>query len=156
MQAAANAALGGGDEFPPPDNNLTRRVVVDLPNVVGQSVGDATATLERAGFSVNVSAPVDSDAAEGIIATQDPGAGQVSSGTTVTISPSNGQGATVPDVTGKSPADAIEALKAAGFTTVSPHASCSAGDDDKKTVTGTTPAAGTATKKSTAVTVKCA
>ncbi|GGD83622.1 transglycosylase domain-containing protein [Microbacterium murale] len=155
MQAAANAVLGGGDQFPAPDNNLTRRVLVDLPNVVGQSVADATSTLEGAGFSVNVGAPVDSDAAEGIVATQDPGAGQVSSGTTVTISPSNGQGATVPDVSGKPLADAVEALKAAGFTSVTPHASCAAGDDDDKTVNSTTPAAGTATKKSTAVTVKC-
>lgn len=156
MQAAANAVLGGGDEFPPPDNNLTRRVLVDLPSVVGQSVADATATLEGAGFSVNVGAPVDSDAAAGIVAAQDPGAGQTSSGATVTISPSNGQGATVPDVAGQGLADAVEALKAAGFTSVTPHASCSAGDDDdKKTVTSTTPAAGTATKKSTAVTVKC-
>ncbi|MDP3950204.1 PASTA domain-containing protein, partial [Microbacterium sp.] len=156
MQAAANAALGGGDEFPRPDDNLTRRVLVDLPNVVGQTVGDATATLESAGFSVNVGPEVDSDAAKGIIATQDPGAGQVSSGTTVTISPSNGQGATVPDVSGKPLADAVEALKAAGFTSVTAHASCSAGDDDDaKTVKSSSPAAGTATKKSTAVTVKC-
>lgn len=154
MQAAANAALGGGDQFPRPDNNLTRRVLVDLPNVVGQSVSDATSTLERAGFSVNVGPEVDSDAAKGIIATQDPGAGQASSGTTVTISPSNGLGASVPDVSGQSLADAVEAMKAAGFTSVTPHASCAAGDDDK-TVKSTTPAAGTATKKSTAVTVKC-
>ncbi|MGV2985611.1 transglycosylase domain-containing protein [Microbacterium sp. AGC85] len=155
MQYTANQVLGGGDRFPEPDPNLSRRILVDLPSVVGQSVADATATLENAGFSVSVGPEVDSDAAKGIIAKQDPGAGQVSSGTTVTISPSNGQGATVPDVSGSKLADAVEALKAAGFTTVSPHASCSAGDDDKKTVTSTTPAAGTATKKSTAVTVKC-
>ncbi|MDQ0642424.1 transglycosylase domain-containing protein [Microbacterium murale] len=153
MQTEADRVLGGGDEFPGPDRNLTKEVWVDLPNVLGQTVADATATLENAGFSVRVADPVDSDAAAGIVATQDPGAGQVSSGTTVTISPSNGQGATVPDVTGKKLAEAVEALKAAGFVSVTPHASCTG--DDAKAVKSTSPAAGTATKKTTAVTVKC-
>src|SRR5690606_8638742 len=53
MQAAANQLLGGGDQFPKPDQNLTRRVLADLPSVVGQSVEDATRTLEEAGFSVS-------------------------------------------------------------------------------------------------------
>lgn len=153
MQYTANQVLGGGDDFPDPDGNLTRRVLTDLPSVVGQSVEDATWTLENAGFSVNVGPEVDSDAATGIIATQDPGAGQVSSGTTVTISPSNGLGATVPDVSGQSPGDAVEALKAAGFTSVTPHSSCTG--PGKDAVKSTSPAAGTATKKTTAVTVKC-
>lgn len=125
--------------------------MVDLPNVVGQSVADATATLEDAGFSVNVGAPVDSDVAAGLIVTQDPGAGQASSGSTVTISPSNGAGGTVPDVSGQSLADAVAALKAAGFARVATHSSCSGDDVVKNTI----PAAGSPAKKTTAVTVKC-
>lgn len=151
MQFTANQVLGGGDEFPEPDNNLTRPVLVDLPNVVGQSVADATSTLEYAGFSVNVGAPVDSDAAVGTIVTQDPGAGQASSGTTVTISPSNGTGVTVPDVSGQSLDDAIASLKAAGFARVATHSSCNGND----VVNNTIPAAGSPAKKTTAVTVKC-
>src|SRR5690606_27135446 len=41
MQGAANAVYGG-DQFPEPDRNLTRRVMKDLPNVVGKSVEEAT------------------------------------------------------------------------------------------------------------------
>jgi len=152
MQAAADALLGGGEEFPQPDQNLTRRVLVDLPSVVGMSVDDATGTLQRYGFSVNVGSPVDSDLAEGMIATQDPGAGQVSSGTSVTISPSNGQGARVPGVVGKKAKDAVETLHAAGFNNVSQHPSCN--DDDAK-VASQTPAADASANKSATVTLKC-
>ncbi|WP_460802661.1 transglycosylase domain-containing protein [Microbacterium sp. GXF6406] len=152
MQRAANEALGGGDPFPEPDKNLTRRVLVNLPSVIGQSIEDATKTLEEAGFSVTVGDPVDSDAPEGQIAEQDPGAGQVSSGTTVTISPSNGKGATVPDVTGSAPDEAVAALHAAGFLNVSLHGSCRGPGSE---VENTSPSAGSAASKSTTVTVKC-
>src|SRR5690606_29580626 len=126
--------------------------LVDLPNVVGMSIEDATRTLEGADFSVNVGPPVDSDAPEGTIAEQDPGAGQVASGTTVTISPSNGDGATVPDVTGQVPAKAVSGLHSAGFNNVTLHPSCNANGAE---VTSTSPAAGTAAKKSATVTVRC-
>ncbi|MGO2746346.1 transglycosylase domain-containing protein [Microbacterium sp.] len=152
MQAAADALLGGGDEFPQPDQNLIRRVLVDLPSVVGMSVDDATYTLENSGFSVNVGTPVDSDLAVGTIATQDPGAGQVSSGTSVTISPSNGQGATVPDVVGQKAKAAVDALHAAGFNNVSQHPSCN--EDDAK-VASMSPASGSASNKTATVTLKC-
>jgi beta-lactam-binding protein with PASTA domain len=49
--------------------------------------------------------PVDGTEAAGTIIQQDPGAGRVAGGTTVTIRPSNGQGIAVPAVSGK-PADA--------------------------------------------------
>ncbi|WP_417511054.1 transglycosylase domain-containing protein [Microbacterium sp.] len=152
MQAAANALLGGGDEFPAPDQNLTRRVLVDLPSVVGLPVEEATSTLERAGFSVNVGAPVDSDLAPGLIAAQDPGAGQVSSGTSVTISPSNGQAAALPDVVGQKAKAAVDSLHVAGFNNVSQHPSCNA--DDAKIVS-MSPAAGTAANKTATVTLTC-
>jgi len=150
MQAAANALFGGGDQFPPPDNNLTRRVLVDLPSVVGQSVEDATSTLQRAGFGVNVGDPVDSDHPEGIVAEQNPGAGQVSSGTTVTISPSSGkpEEKDVPNVVGSSFAEAKSAIEDAGFAVS--ERNCS--DDD--TVTAQNPRPGAATAGST-VTVVC-
>ncbi|MGP6172324.1 transglycosylase domain-containing protein [Microbacterium sp. A196] len=152
MQAAADALLGGGDEFPAPDQNLIRRVLVDLPSVVGLPVEDATSTLERAGFSVNVGAPVDSDLAPGIVAAQDPGAGQVSAGTSVTISPSNGQAAALPDVVGQKAKAAVDALHAAGFNNVSQHPSCNA--DDAKIVS-MSPAAGTAVNKTATVALTC-
>ncbi|MGM7668468.1 transglycosylase domain-containing protein [Microbacterium sp. A93] len=152
MQYAANQLLGGGDNFPQPDSNLTRRILTDLPGVVGQTIEDATRTLEDAGFSVDVGDAIDSDIAEGLVAAQDPGAGQAPGGTTVTLSPSNGQSATVPDVTGESLQSAINTLNAAGYGNVSPHGSCAKPDAE---VESTSPSAGTAANKSTTVTIKC-
>lgn len=153
VQRAANEVFDGGDEFPQPDANLTRRQLADLPSVVGQTVADATTTLEAAGFSVNVGPEMDSDLAAGVVAQQDPAAGQVSSGTTVTISPSNGQGATLPDVAGQGPDAAVDALHAAGFPNVSLDGSCRGKDGVK--VASMSPAAGSAVNKSATVTLKC-
>lgn len=152
MQAAANALYGGGDAFPGPDGNLTRRVLVDLPSVVGLSTEEAKKTLEDADFSVTVGPAVDSDLAAGLIAAQSPGAGQVASGTSVTISPSNGQGGTLPNVVGEDPADAVNALHAAGYNNVSQHPSCLSSNAE---VTSMTPAAGAAVNKSTTITLRC-
>lgn len=153
MQYAADQLLGGGDQFPQPDSNLTRRILTNLPSVVGQTIEDATRTLESAGFSVAVGDAIDSDIAEGLVAAQDPGAGQAPGGTTVTLSPSNGQGTTVPDVSGDDLQDAINTLNAAGFGNVFPSASCS-GEEDPE-VKSTSPAAGSAATKSTTVTINC-
>ena len=118
---------------------------------VGQTVEEATATLERAGFQVSVGDPVDSDKATNIVVEQSP-SGQATAGATITISPSNGNGATVPDVTGQSPTEANAALVAAGFTTVEREGSCNAED---ATVTATTPAANSAATKATPIRVSC-
>ncbi|SDS16192.1 transglycosylase domain-containing protein [Microbacterium paraoxydans] len=149
-QHAANQAYGG-DRFPEPDGNLIRQIRVDVPDVVGQTVEEATATLERAGFQVSVGDPVDSDKATNIVVEQSP-SGQAAAGATITISPSNGNGATVPDVTGQSPTEANAALVAAGFTTVEREGSCNAED---ATVTATTPAANSAATKATPIRVSC-
>ena len=104
-------AVYGGDAFPQPDNDLTKTVLTDLPNVVGKSVDEATKILQEAGFDVIVGAPVDSTEAAGIVAAQNPGAGKVAGGTAITISPSNGQGVTVPsDVAGKPIGEALSYL----------------------------------------------
>lgn len=150
MQAAANALLGGGDQFPQPDQNLTRRVLADLPSVVGLSIDDATSRLEQAGFSVSVADPVDSDVAEGMIAEQDPGAGQVPTGTTVTITPSTGKApaVSVPNVVGDKYSQAKKALEDAGFDVSGPG--CKGGDE----VAAQVPGPGSAPPGST-VTVAC-
>ncbi|GAT73910.1 Membrane carboxypeptidase [Microbacterium sp. HM58-2] len=150
MQRAANS-LYGGDDFPPPDNNLSRQVLTAVPDVVGKSIEEATSILEGAGFSVTVGAPVDSDRPANTVAAQDP-SGQAAGGATVTISPSNGQGTSVPDVTGQSKADAQNALFGAGFTAIDFNGSCNPPDAKVKS---TNPAAGTATNKSTEIKVQC-
>ena len=152
-QEAANAAYGG-DAFPEPDSNLTRVVLRDLPSVIGMSVDQATATLDAAGFSVNVGDPVDSAEAAGIVAAQNPAAGRVGGGTVVTINPSNGQGIAVPDVNGKQLDKAISDLRAAGFGNVQPGTcteDATAGVQGK--ATGTSPGAGTVVNRNSAITV---
>ncbi|MDD7929218.1 transglycosylase domain-containing protein [Microbacterium thalli] len=153
MQRAANAKFGG-DPFPAPDSNLTKNILTDLPNVVGQSVEEAERALQAAGFSVNVASPTDSTEPAGRIVSQDPGPGRAPGGTTVTITPSNGEGATVPPVTGN-PQEAERQLRAAGFTSVT--TACTQQEDAAQpTVTGTDPAAGTGVGRSTQITIQYA
>jgi len=149
MQRAAND-LYGGDAFPAPDNNLSRQILTDVPNVVGMTVDAATQALRDRGFQVTVGAPVDGPEGDVIVA-QDP-AGQAANGATVTISPSNGQAATVPDITGQSKSNAQNALFGAGFSSISFDNSC---NPPGSTVESTNPAANTATNKSTSITVTC-
>jgi membrane peptidoglycan carboxypeptidase len=150
-QAAANAAYGGND-FPRPDDKLTRRVLVEVPNVVGMTMEEAESTLKSKGFGVAVGAAVDSDKPANIVVAQDP-QGQTAGGSTITISPSNGQGTTVPaGLVGMSRSDASAALTAAGFTSIAIDNSC---NPPTAVVSATDPAPGTATSKSTPVTVTC-
>lgn len=144
--AAANS-LYGGDGFPAPDPNLTKTVLYDLPNVVGQSIEAATKTLEEAGFEVIVGEAVDSTEGAGIVAQQDPGAGKVAGGTAVTIRPSNGQGVSVPAVSG-SVDQARSALQGAGLNVAGGTCSNPAAT---ATVTGTNPGAGTVVARGSTV-----
>ncbi|MCR2812755.1 transglycosylase domain-containing protein [Microbacterium sp. zg.Y1090] len=164
LQRAANAKYGG-DQFPGPDANLSRRVYADLPNVVGLTVEQATDVIQDAGFSVIVGDPVDGVEPAGTVTVQDPGPGRVPGGTTVTIRPSNGQGIAVPTVAGMSADKARDALRSAGFTAITPcPAPTPPGDDDddedarppsQPKVTGTDPAAGTVTGRSAQITLIC-
>jgi membrane peptidoglycan carboxypeptidase len=147
-------AVYGGDAFPEPDSDLTRVVLRDLPSVIGMSVDQATATLNAAGFDVNVGDPVDSAEAAGIIAAQNPGAGRVSGGSVITINPSNGQGIAVPDVNGKQLDKAVSDLRSAGFGNVQPGTcteDATAGAQGK--ATGTNPGAGTVVNRNSSITV---
>jgi membrane peptidoglycan carboxypeptidase len=152
MQRAANAEYGG-QAFPEPDRELTKRTFVNLPNVVGQDVDAATATLRGAGFSVSVGEPVDATEAEGTIVAQTPGAGRVVAGTTVTISPSNGEGVTVPGV-GGTPQEAVAALQAAGFSNFQAQCTDNEGAPPQGVVTGTDPAAGSTVSRDDTITVQ--
>lgn len=151
MQRTANAWYGG-DPFPQPDKNLIRTILKDLPDVVGKTIEDATKTLTDAGFTVTVGAPVDSNLPTDQIAAQSPGAGRVAGGATVTISPSNGQGATVPDVVGEKASKAQSELASAGLSNLAWDASCGLPNAE---VESTNPAAGTAVNRSTTIAVVC-
>ncbi|MEZ0093735.1 Stk1 family PASTA domain-containing Ser/Thr kinase [Streptacidiphilus sp. EB129] len=91
---------------------------VDLPNVVGESVDQATQDLQNAGFTVQLDPnQVYSDQADaGQVAAQSPSGSQAAQGSTVTLTVSKGQQqATVPDVSGMTEKDARKALEQAGF-----------------------------------------
>ena len=151
VQRAADDVYGG-DRFPDPASNLLRTQQRDLPNVVGQSIDAATTTLQNAGFRVTVGDPVDSPSGPDTVATQNPGAGSAPAGSQITLSPGNGQGATVPNVGGQTVPAAQAALNAAGFTNVSIGACQPEGNaPNEGQVTSTNPAAGTATNKSAAI-----
>nr|WP_315266878.1 transglycosylase domain-containing protein [Microbacterium lemovicicum] len=144
----------GGDDFPDVDSSFTRQRFDDLPNVIGQSIDQATSTLRNAGFDVTVGDAIDSAEPEGTIAAQEPGAGRAVAGSNITISPSNGQGATVPGVTGELQ-KAVSDLRSAGFGNVQPG-TCTVdpnAEGNKKIATGTNPASGTAVSKNAAITV---
>ena len=152
-QRVANS-IYGGDEFATPDNDLIKTVLTDLPNVVGMTIDDAKRALDAAGFEGVVGEPVDSPAAEGLVAAQSPGAGRVAGGSTVTINPSNGQGVAVPDVAGRSLRDAKDALRSAGFGNVVDGAcTVDAGAGTQQKATGTTPAAGSLVNRNAAIAV---
>ncbi len=153
IQAAANSVYGG-DRFADADSNLMRQVLVELPSVVGKGIDDARQTLVNAGFEVVVGDPVDSAEAEGIIAAQNPAAGRVAGGTTVTINPSNAQGTSVPDVTGQPLDKAVSDLRGAGFGSVTPGTcTADASADGGPRVTSTSPSAGSAVNRNTAISV---
>jgi eukaryotic-like serine/threonine-protein kinase len=91
---------------------------VDVPDLTGLPVQDATAALDAEGLKVKVLPDrVDSPEPEGDIAHQSPGQGaQVAEGDTITLTVSKGpRMIDVPDVTGKDVDEATSLLKGAGF-----------------------------------------
>ncbi|MFJ1912103.1 Stk1 family PASTA domain-containing Ser/Thr kinase [Streptomyces sp. NPDC088147] len=91
---------------------------VDVPDVTGESVEDATAELEDQGLTVKVAAErVNSPEDAGSVARQSAAEGaQLARGDTVTLTVSQGpRMISVPDVTGKTTDEATKLLKEAGF-----------------------------------------
>lgn len=91
---------------------------VEVADVTGASVEDATAELEEAGLKVKIaSAQVNSEFDKGLVAKQSPGEGrEAAEGDTVTLTISKGpELIEVPDVVGDSVDDAKQALEDAGF-----------------------------------------
>ncbi|MEV4436404.1 Stk1 family PASTA domain-containing Ser/Thr kinase [Streptomyces sp. NPDC049555] len=91
---------------------------ISVPDVTGLSVADATARLRDAGLAVKVAdEQVFSDKPKGAVAQQTPGKGQTAGeGDEITVTVSKGKEMViVPDVTGRSEAEAKKILQAAGF-----------------------------------------
>lgn len=90
---------------------------VDVPNVIGQNVDDATALLESAGLDPKT-AFEENDGTPNVVFAQDPQAGtKVDRGDDITIRVSKGPSAVeVPNVVGREAGDAQRILETAGFT----------------------------------------
>jgi eukaryotic-like serine/threonine-protein kinase len=97
---------------------VSRGAPVEIPDVAGSSVEDATAALEDEGLKVEIASErVNSEFDKGMVAEMSPGAGkQAGTGDTVTLTLSKGpEMIEVPDVVGDSVDDAKQKLEDAGF-----------------------------------------
>ncbi|MBP0462114.1 Stk1 family PASTA domain-containing Ser/Thr kinase, partial [Streptomyces montanisoli] len=97
---------------------VSRGSAVDVPDVTGEDVHEATADLADAGLRAKIATRrVESDQDAGAVARQSPAeGGQLAEGDTVTLTLSKGpKMVAVPDVTGRSADDATKALEDAGF-----------------------------------------
>ncbi len=72
---------------------------VQLGDVTGQPVADATATLEGSGFKVTTK-EADSGEDQGQVLSQSPNPGRVAKGATITLTVSKGNQISMPDITG--------------------------------------------------------
>ena len=106
----------------PPGTAVTVQVssgagTVAVPDVTGQTEGEARAALESAGFTVNVQPQSSSDVEAGRVISTNPGPGsELEPGSTVTIVVSSGPSqVTVPSVEGLSEENAIGQIEGAGL-----------------------------------------
>jgi beta-lactam-binding protein with PASTA domain/predicted Ser/Thr protein kinase len=118
---------------------------IAVPNVVGLSEDRARQTLKNAGFTSVSSRPADSLEDQGNVVAVDPAEGQqAAKNTTITLQVSTGT-IKIPDVTGKTEADARKALTDAGFSAGQVQSvPVDAGTATPGSVVRTDPGAGTA------------
>ena len=132
VQGAINAQYGGGAFGAPPARLLTGSGV-KLPDVTGQTAEQAKLLLEGLGFKFEISGNIDSEIEIDRVASMSfPVDTLLARGTTVSVTISNGNVGTVPDVT-TTPmllADALIAFTDAGFTNVTTECSELKPEDD--------------------------
>lgn len=115
IMSVANAKYGG-DTFQEASNTVLRAVQVAVPDLRGKTMAEAQSTLTAAGFTFADGGVVDSEMPAGTVASTDPAGGSnADRGSTVTVSSSNGTGVVVPDVVGKTEAEARAILSAAPY-----------------------------------------
>ena len=136
----------GGDEFPEPDQSAFKEVLVDVPQVAGLSLDAARQAIEAAGFVFEDGGQQDSNLPQGTVSGTDP-SGQAGRGSTIRVFTSNGNGTTVPDLTGMNALQAKAALDAAGLKMKG------GGGNPTGTVESQNPAPNTAAKRGDEVTV---
>jgi serine/threonine-protein kinase len=110
---------------------------VEVPNLRGEAPNDAVQALQELGFQVNQNAEqVDGGGQPGSVAGTNPAAGtRAQRGSQVTIQLSRGNRATVPDVVGKQPQEALAELAQAGLFNIQLNEDKDADQDDENKVT---------------------
>ena len=136
----------GGDAFPEPDPKAFKQVMVDVPQVAGLPLDAAKQAIEAAGFVFEDGGPQESGLPAGQVIGSDP-SGQAGRGTTIRVFTSNGQGLSVPDLTGMNVLQAKAALDAVGLRMKG------GGGSPTGTVTSQDPAPGSPVKRGDDVTV---
>ena len=87
---------------------------IQLPDVTGQSVGDATSTLQGSGFKVTTK-EADSAKEQGEVLSMSPNPGRIAKGSTVTLTVSKGNQIVMPDITGMTVEQARTKLNQLGW-----------------------------------------
>jgi serine/threonine-protein kinase len=125
---------------------------IAVPDLIGQKRGDAMSTLAAVGLTASVT-EVPSDQDKGLVVAQSPSGGaKVGKSSSVTLDVSKGKPATkpqpvsiaVPSVVGESQAAAMRAIKSAGLKPSRQHVPSA---QEKGTVVGQSPAAGSSAPK---------
>ena len=109
-----DSAGGGGATTA---STATTSALVEIPDLVGQTQADATATLEQLGLVVLITQQSSADVPEGeVIAMRPNPGGEVPTGTTIELQISAGPNlVTVPDVQGADGGDAIAQIEVLGL-----------------------------------------
>jgi serine/threonine-protein kinase len=150
LGALALLLIGGGAYW-----YVTQQNTVAVPNLKGQSLVQATATLNALGLApgtIGYTNTVDSAVPAGAVETQDPAANaRVAKGSKVSLTLNGPQLVDLVDVTGQTEAQAISTLVAAGFQTSVKQ------EFNKKVVQGNvvsqTPSGGTKQPKGSTITL---
>jgi len=122
-----------------------------VPDVRGQSMADAQAALEGAGFTFADGGVIDSELPAGTVARTDPASGSsASNGATITVFSSNGSQTLLPDVTGQSLEQARGTLSGYNITTTDQAIN---DPTQNNRVIAMTPAAGTPATRGSNVTL---
>ncbi|WIJ44297.1 transglycosylase domain-containing protein [Curtobacterium citreum] len=142
------------DPFPTPSQTALRGNSVAVPDVSGKTADEARSILSSAGFTYVDGGAQPGAGTAGTVSSTSPGAGSLlSTGSSVTVYTTDGSQSTVPEVAGKSLQDARSTLGDAGFGSVNVSDQYAKGGKEC-TVAAVDPGAGTATAKSTALTLQ--
>jgi len=153
IMSVANAKYGG-DDFMEASSDVLQAVQVGVPDLRGKSMAEAQSALTAAGFEFADGGVVDSELPAGTVASTDPAGGtNADRGSTVTVSTSNGTGVVIPNVVGRSEAEARSQLTAApyGFAVTVRQQAAEAGQNGR--VLAIEPGAGTGARPGAGVTI---